>query len=122
MCRTTRSSNLFIKEQFWTPLRKARLCPNCDAIFDDSYTFCPSCGAQHLYDTVSLFVVLNKEGMDQYCFLNGDRATLQHDSDNKLMTEKWPADDFPGFWESVSEGLHVWWDKWQSRKNDMKGN
>jgi len=45
---------------FWTLLRRARLCPNCEAIFDSSFTYCPSCGAQHAFDTISLLQVMNQ--------------------------------------------------------------
>jgi len=44
---------------FWTLLRQARLCPNCEAVFDSSYTYCPCCGSQHLFDTIPLGQVLN---------------------------------------------------------------
>jgi len=60
---------------FWTPLRRARLCPNCDAVFDSSYTYCPRCGAQHLHDTLSLVTIIKGEKEEAGLYLDGLEAS-----------------------------------------------
>ena len=127
---------MFTIRQFWTPLRQARLCPNCDAIFDNSYLYCPCCGAQHLYDTVSLLVALNgKEIVNEQGDLRDNTKTMKHllrigeerpsaFGWNGYVPERWPVDDFPGFWEITRAAIGSWWRsckvRWEFTKTDLR--
>lgn len=120
---------------FWTMLRRARLCPNCDAVFDSSFTFCPCCGAQHLFDTISLLQLLNqeeifmdKEGKEsvapiQYQNLIGYtdeqlRRNMVYRED-AVGAPPWfsESEEFPSFWAGLRSAWREFWKRWRDHRH-----
>lgn len=124
---------------FWTSLRQARLCPNCDAVFDSSFTYCPCCGAQHLFDTVPLGQVLNSSEMiaDEHGYIRRVpskdiplkvyqderfRDVFYASTDHRFsVRHKTEAEKLPGFfglvWGFVKrQAFKVWWRAYGERR------
>lgn len=99
---------------FWTPLKRARLCPNCDVVFDSSFTYCPKCGAQHLNDTASLFTILNGEieessGLIEFEDKNANPKWVTVSTPNEIspICDLWHESVKISWWQLIKKYIQV---------------